>query len=344
MNKHFSINMGRIVLAVFVCLFGLNNLCAQTAVLAHEGELSMFYGSDSFIDAYNASVDGDVITLSEGTFNCISSMDKSITIHGAGPFEDNMAGSLITRMNNLTIVGSNPIIEGISFGTVYLGDQSSPQFVKCNFSSVEPIHEEYKHCQTVCFTDCYILSFKLYVNVNNGRGSCIDNCHIVNSVVWYLSYSSYGQDNIASNSIIRTYGSTSMYEMSNFVSYNSIIIRGSSLKPTNTCTFYNCIGVKNGQQGLVFENSLNSNVVEYNNITDVFPAYVGEDIFNEEFILDEGIATGFLGNNGTEVGIHGGYYPYSSRPGYMRMQHCTVGDRTTNDGHLSVDIEVVTEE
>ena len=84
--------------------------------------------------------------------------------------------------------------------------------------------------------------------------------------------------------------------------------------------------------------------MELDTITDVFPAFVGEDIFNEEFILDEGIATGFLGNNGTEIGIHGGYYPYSSRPGYMRMRRCIVGDRTTDDGHLSVDIEVVTEE
>ena len=336
MNKHFSMTMGRILLAVFVCLFGLNNLCAQTAVLAHEGELSMFYGSDSFIAAYNAAVDEDVITLSEGTFNSPSSIDKSITIHGAGAREDAVAGNLMTRIISSMTVGSNPIIEGISFGTVYLGDQSSPQFVKCNISKVEPTHEEYKHCQTVSFTDCYILAlyFRYY---GNGRPSYIDNCQMVNSVVWDLYESVYGQDNVASNSVIRVRG------MGNFTTYNSIIIRYLG-NPSNTCTFYNCIGIKNGNEGQVFENSLNSTVVEYDNITDVFPAFVGEDIFNEPFILDEGIAASFLGNNGTEVGIHGGYYPYSNRPGYMKVRHCTVGDRTTDVGHLSVDIEVVTEE
>ena len=36
--------------------------------------------------------------------------------------------------------------------------------------------------------------------------------------------------------------------------------------------------------------------------------------------------------------------PYNDHPYYMVVKHCTVGDRTTDDGHLSVDIEVVTEE
>lgn len=340
MNKHFSMTMGRILLAVFVCLFGLNNLCAQTAVLAHEGELSMFYGSDSFIAAYNAAVDEDVITLSEGTFNCPSSIDKSITIHGAGAREDAVAGNVMTRIiSSMTVGACNPIIEGISCREVNLGDQSSPRFIKCNIVYVKPTGGGNAHCQTVSFTNCYINYLTFYI-IN----SYIDNCQLINSVVWYLSYSNYGQNNMASNSIIRTYSAGTAYEMCNFISYNSIIIRGSTAKPTNTCTFYNCIGIKNGNEGQVFENSLNSTVVEYDNITDVFPAFVGEDIFNEPFILDEGIAASFLGNNGTEVGIHGGYYPYSNRPGYMKVRHCTVGDRTTDDGYLSVDIEVVTEE
>jgi len=328
---------------MFVCLLGMNDLMAQTAVLDHEGELSMFYGPDSFIAAYNAAVDEDVITLSEGNFNPCD-ISKSITVHGAGAYDDPDEGSFATRFTNYCRVGSSPTIEGVKFGIVYLVNQSSPQFVKCSIVLVQPPHnsnESGSHCQTVCFTNCYILGLRLYHTWTSGNHSYyyyIDNCHIVNSVVWSISDFT-GQDHIASNSIIRMTSN-----MTNFASYNSIIIRDNGCLPTNTCSFFNCIGVKNGNEGLVFENSLNSNVVEYNNITDVFPAYVGEDIFDEEFILDASIATGFLGNNGTEVGIHGGYYPYSSHPGYMRMQHCTVGDRTTNDGHLSVDIEVVTEE
>ena len=331
-------NLCAFLLAMLLGVGGvMNNLWAQTTVLQHEGERSVFYGSDSFINAYNAAIDGDVITLSEGSFNpCV--IGKSITIHGAGARQDSVAGSFATRFTNHVYIGSNPIIEGVSFGVVWLQDQSRPQFLKCNFVLVQPGNNYNTHCQTVCFTNCYILNLRLICNPNTTFASYIDNCHLVNCVVWnFLNF--YGQDNIASNSIIRMTDN-----MSNFTSYNSIIIRDDGCKPTNTCTFYNCIGVKNGWPDLVFEYSLNSMVVEYDSITDVFPAFVGEDILNEPFILNEGIAVSFLGTEGTEVGIHGGYYPYSSRPGYMRVRHCTVADRTTDDGHLSVDIEVVTEE
>ena len=341
-------NVFCIVLAMFVCLFGLNNLWAQTAVLAHEGELSIFYGPSSFAAAYNVAIDGDVITLSEGNFSPCT-VSKSITVHGAGAFDDPVAGSFATHFIDNITVGSNPIIEGISFGTVSLADQSSPQFVKCNFGAIQPYVENGVHCQTVLLTNCFVLNligvvYWEYGYNHTSQTAYIDNYHLVNSVIWSLSNHT-GQGHVVSNSIIRQTSNTySGSSYSNCVTYNSVFILAGGYKPANTCTFYNCIGIKNGNEGQVFENSLNSTVVEYDNITDVFPAFVGEDIFNEEFILDEGIAASFLGNNGTEVGIHGGYYPYSNRPGYMKVRHCTVGDRTTDDGHLSVDIEVVTEE
>lgn len=327
----------RIVLAMFVCLLGMNDLMAQTAVLDHEGELTMFYGPDSFIAAYNAAVDEDVITLSEGNFHVCDLINKQITIHGAGAYPDAVAGSFATVfLDSFIFSSSGAIIEGINIiGTVSLLGNSNSQFVKCNILFVRPYQI---HSQNVSFVNCYITS--LWFQQNPSNWVILNNIHIVNSVIWYAMYFT-GQDHIANNSIIRMVGDNAM---DSFTAYNSILISGSPYMPSNTCNFYNCIGIKNGNEGQVFENSLNSTVVEYDNITDVFPAFVGEDIFNEPFILDEGIAAGFLGNNGTEVGIHGGYYPYSNRPGYMKVRHCTVGDRTTDDGHLSVDIEVMTEE
>ena len=65
---------------------------------------------------------------------------------------------------------------------------------------------------------------------------------------------------------------------------------------------------------------------------------------DEQFILKDEIATGFLGGDGTQVGIYGGMLPYSNRPTYMVLKRCNVASRSTIDGKLSVDIEVVTEE
>ena len=328
----------RIVLAVFVCLWGMNGLLAQTAVLQHEGERTVFYGSDSFIAAYNAAVDEDVITLSEGCFNC-SYISKSINIHGAGAYEDAEDGRFATIFvsNNQTIIGNNssPIIEGVYFrNTTTLETLANARFVKCRFSSI--IKGSGGNANGVHFINCIILNISLGWNLGYNGQNWIENMNVVNSVIWGVIGTFAGQNHVATNSIIRT----TDHAVQNITAYNSILIINDDRRPSNTCTFYNCIGVGSS----VFENSLNSTVIEYDNITDVFPDFMGEDIFNEPFFLDEGIATGFPGTDGTEVGIHGGFYPYSNRPGYMKVRHCTVGDRTTDDGHLSVDIEVVTEE
>ena len=60
-------------------------------------------------------------------------------------------------------------------------------------------------------------------------------------------------------------------------------------------------------------------------------------------MLKDKILSNFQGNDGTQVGIYGGFLPYSSRPTYMVLKRCNVANRSTIDGKLSVDIEVVTE-
>ena len=328
----------RIVLAVFVCLWGMNGLLAQTAVLQHEGERIVFYGSDSFKDAYNASIEGDVITLSEGTFNTCN-IGKSITIHGAGAYEDTVAGRFATRFYTSFYIVDNcsPNIEGINFNdVVYLSSTHNVHFVKCRFNRL------YKYnpgiVTGVHLVNCIIGTLNASYLLGYTGSGYVDNLNIVNSVIWNLGTTFAGQNHVASNSIIRTNDDRTL---NNIIAYNSVIVKGVD-SPTlgSTCTFYNCIGVGTS----VFSNSLNSNVMVVGAISDVFPAFDDNAGADDPFILDEGIAASFLGTDGTEVGIHGGYYPYSNRPGYMKVRHCTVGDRTTDDGHLSVDIEVVTEE
>lgn len=330
--------MKKIFWSVFLTmtiLIGADRLAAQTAVLQHEGELSTFYGSDSFIEAYNTAVDGDVITLSEGTFNTCN-IGKSITIHGAGAYEDSEAGILVTRFNStIYVIGDcSPTIEGVEIGTVCLSSTNNASFVKCKIFVLEKY-------SSASVTDVHLINCVIKsLNICNTSGAYIDNLHVVNSVIWNIGSQFAGQNHIASNSIIRT-DNTNSWKLKNIIAYNSVIVNDSPfLILESTCTIYNCIGVGTS----VFANSLNSNVMEVDVITDVFPTYDASVGAEDPFILDEGIANSFLGTDGTEVGIHGGYYPYSNRPGYMKVRHCTVADRTTDDGQLSVDIEVVTEE
>lgn len=127
--------------------------------------------------------------------------------------------------------------------------------------------------------------------------------------------------------------------------HNSIIIKRTAVSPpNNTCEFFNCIGVKIYNGYSPFGNGYTSNCVTYSSYEEIFESFNGEFSLDEPFILKEEIATSFLGSDGTQVGIYGGLMPYNPRPSYMVVQRCNVANKSTIDGKLSVDIEVVSEE
>ena len=90
----------------------------QIAVLQHEGETQVFKGRNAFANANALAVDGDVITLSSGTFD-ISDITKSISLYGAGFEDNNEIGTQKTLLNGTLKIGAsgqtlaNVHIEGI---------------------------------------------------------------------------------------------------------------------------------------------------------------------------------------------------------------------------------------
>lgn len=84
-----------------------------TATLQSGEKLSVFYGPGALQEAYDAAIDGDIVTLSKGTFTPLSdSMKKSIKIIGTSAFEDNN-----TVIENMTISANNVQIDGIKFSS-----------------------------------------------------------------------------------------------------------------------------------------------------------------------------------------------------------------------------------
>ena len=53
------------------------------ATLSHEGTISTFYGAGALRAAHAAAADGDIITLSSGSF-VSTDITKGITLRGAG--------------------------------------------------------------------------------------------------------------------------------------------------------------------------------------------------------------------------------------------------------------------
>lgn len=110
--------------ALFILLLvvaGMTNALAQNqvAMLQHNNSITgVFYGSNAFVSAYNAAVDGDIITLSSGTYNSCG-IGKSLTIHGAGCVYDSITDVLPTSISgSCSIYANNVSVEGVIFGTL----------------------------------------------------------------------------------------------------------------------------------------------------------------------------------------------------------------------------------
>ena len=80
-------------------------------------------------------------------------------------------------------------------------------------------------------------------------------------------------------------------------------------------------------------------------VSDVFENWDGETISYdpETYRLKSSVSDSIQGIDGSEVGIFGGFMPFDIRPDYSIIKRFNVANRTTADGKLSVDIEVISE-
>ena len=133
------------------------------------------------------------------------------------------------------------------------------------------------------------------------------------------------------------------YSFSGLSAYNSIIIKANNVynsEPSPTFSFINCIGI-NLYNHNPFGLGSTINCTIYHSYEAVFESFTGNFSLDELFILKDEIATSILGNDGTQVGIYGGFLPYSNIPSYMLRTNVSVPNRSNIDGTLNVEIEVI---
>lgn len=328
-------------------LAAITNALAQTqvATLQHGDDISVFYGTNAFVEAHNAAADGDIVTLSSGSFTVPSSITKAITLRGAGMMSDSVsqieptifAESVFFNVDNDSV----PLqVEGVLFshstysngaiGGVKYSKLINPKFTKCSFNRIGDYNNP--NMRNAQFVNCMIYYFDFTGTYNTT---------LINSVVW-------NPINISTSNTVSLYnsiwGNYANGNASGLSAHNSVVIqRSSNISGANaTSTFINCIGIKIGTYS-PFGSGYTSGCVTYTSYEEVFETFTGTFSLEEHFILKDEIATGFLGSDGTQVGIHGGFMPYSPRPSYMVLKRCNVANRSTVDGKLSVEIEVITE-
>lgn len=328
--------MKKILLIVTALLMSaLTYAQQQLATLNHNDSISVYYGATALQQAHAAAVNGDIITLSPGAFNSVN-IGKAVTIRGAGMYPDSAAGTLPTILVGefgVSLGGRDTIdhlcLEGINLSGSYwmeIFSAISPTFTKCYFNQVRGGSAPQPTNLRPSFYNCII------------KGATHWGCQsatFVNCVIAGETPTSQSPSFI--NCIVKA-----PYYLENISIVNSIIYGNRS--QLHGYGAYYCIGVNQALSDIFHSDETTThNLHNYSGLESIFKTFRGDIESCLDFQLQDSIATSILGNDGTQLGIYGGVMPFDPSVRNPLIRRCNVANRTTADGKLSVDIEVVSE-
>ena len=302
------------------------------ATLSHEGEISVFHGSNSLRDAMAAADHGDIITLASGRYNSVN-ITKAITLRGAGTeADDTSTGASRTEIVgdfniNIPSTEKHLTIDGI----YHDGDISTyntlnnPMLQKCRFKS---IYDSSGHTTVYSLTciNCRItgvISLPRYTN---------SSAKFINCVVTSPQSSDNGRNGSMEFTNCMILGSVANIWQSYF--QNCILNVSDKLPNTNMATY--CAGYTSDSAGSPFANlttQATNKVLTQEQMNSLFKPDTNYEL------TDEAKAE-YVGIDEKEMGIYGGNLPWDVYIPSPRITKCNVAAKTTADGKLSVDIEV----
>lgn len=319
-----------VALVVATMSYAQSNL---VATLIHEGEVSVFHGSNSLKDALAAADHGDIITLAGGRYNA-GTITKAITLRGAGIEDDDTS----TGASRTQIVGDFGIdipetnerlmIEGIyhdytmSFWNTKTLNNAILQ--KCRLRNVNS--DVTKKIYSLTIIQCNITGcFQLPLYSNS-------SAKFINSIVTAPRSSTDGYNGNMEFTNCVILGSVAGVYQSYF--QNCILNVSNKLSSTNMASY--CAGYTSDSSGSPFA-SLATQATNKVLTQEQMNALFKDDTFYE--LTDEAKAE-YVGIDGKEIGIYGGNLPYETRILSPQITKCNVAAKTTADGKLSVEIEV----
>lgn len=288
------------------------------ATLSHKGQISTFYSTQALEYAYEAAVDGDIITLSAGSFESPGTIKKNITIRGAGMMNDYN----LTAIQNMVYINTEQspdstlhfTAEGIYFNKVQVNSESFiPEFVKCRFGYLWGTAIQGRIINSIIECGTTFNGFNIinsYISNRQNYSLNFDDIDLLNCVI-NDNYHVY-IDGVMTNCLIIS---------DNEISSNSAVIR-SCIAISNKPTFFN-----------------QNNVVNYDN--QVFDSTT--DVFKEgttTYELTDANKAAWIGSDGTEIGMHGGQFPFTTQLSNPQITKFEVAPKTDSEGKLSVKIEV----
>lgn len=309
---------------------------SQVATLNHEGNISTYYGSDAFMNAYTMSADGDVIALSGGSFNVSNLvLSRGITIRGAGMKADASLGTLPTTLvGDFTLNNTSGLsIEGIYHdGILKFSTSVSPRFIKCRLNIFRPT------VSTSTVSDAHFIHCKIAGSLYL-KSSCTATC--INSVV-----NDPRSDESGNNTYYGRFIFTNCYLFTNSPFIKSSVFTNciiDDMYNTENNVFHSS-NVMNYNEGAcptgidIFAGRSETNVA-YPNYDNFLGTFFNHDknIDDQSFYFSSVL---HQGADGSQKGIYGGQLPYSETVTGPRITSASVDSQTSSSGTLSVDISV----
>src|SRR5690554_3351183 len=313
---------------------------AQTVALHRNGETQIFKGINAFVDANNAAQDGDTLYLSGHNFTAPASFDKSLKIYGVGHLEEVTTATGKTYVNGnfaLKQGADNFLIEGIDFGNLSVENNKSVKNLtvkRCNirgamtFSGIENPTEDVVMSGNI---------LRGNINLQNTVRTLLNNNIIIGQIAntrenifknnVFLSHigdhTIVGSDNMMLNNyFVKTYGS-----------YRYRICNG------NGNIFYNNVfSYPTPDFGTNY--IIDNNWFEIS-MQDFFVHKEGEayDLEDNLHLKNPEI---YIGEDGTQVGIYGGMYPYKvgAIPVIPYIESVDIPHKVDENGNLPVKITI----
>ncbi|MCQ2128056.1 MAG: hypothetical protein MJZ08_01305 [Bacteroidaceae bacterium] len=321
--KKFFILTAMMIMA-FVCAKAQD---IQLVTVQHGSEMQAFYGPDGFKNAMAAAQKGDVISLSGGNFNS-ATIDKAVTIQGAGYVQDvknNRYKTLFIGDVNINLPEgeSGLYIEGIcTYNNFNIqGNVASMSIVRCLMTNNVEVKSE---SNNLTFLHCRINNLKL---TGVSHSALVRNCAIEN----FGGSKSNAEDGVAENCVF-----CNSFDYDNVIHFTFkncfILCYLDNLKSASNSFYYNIgsydytFNWNTLQEGNTFERRSNINA-----------KYFGDNNANYQSALtltEEGKK--IKGQDGTEVGIHGGSMPFTDVPSTPQITQKTVAPQSDANGKLAV--------
>lgn len=312
---------------MLICYVAAGAQTVGVAVLSHNNENTMFYGNTALQQAVDAAVEGDVITLSPGTFVGFDKFSKSgLTIIGSG-MDEGPSQTILTdfylRANENEEKFVKITLKNLYTRTFSADNGNYELFLeKCKASEASGFNCSIAENESsvIEMTNCIAPSGR-FNNCKLKAYNCVFHpLHLEGDV---------SRERILTNCVLL--GTPS--EKSTGSIHNCIIIDGSqycSLPATVRAT--NCKAIVSAQ----FRDYLGTQKFTNERLPYDFQAFV-EGSFYE--LLPE-LAGTWVDEHGSQIGIYGGPKPFSVLPDAPRFIKFDVPAKTDADGHLKVEIEV----